>query len=102
MDGETIYCDSINSRTLEGIEIDGKTYNTDFWNVIAQGLWSNDGNPDSGGLTIIVDGQHIKIRNNYIHDCYQKAVEIRNGRYTLVKGNMIQSIANTSLSGDHV
>lgn len=96
-----IFQESASYITLQGVEIDGKTYNSDFWSVVAQDLWSNDGNPDGGGLAIIVDGQHIKIRNNYIHDCYQKAVEIRNGRYVLVKGNVIEAIANTSLSGGH-
>ncbi len=87
--------------TLQGVEIDGNTDETDFWCIVAQDLWSEDGNPDGGGLAVILDGQHITIRDNFIHDCYQKGVEIRDGRYVVVAGNIIQSIANTSLSGGH-
>jgi hypothetical protein len=96
-----IFRENASYITLKGIEIDGNTDETDFWCVVADDLWSNDGNPDGGGLAIILDGQYITIEENYIHDCYQKAVEIRNGRYVVVSGNIVQSIGNTSLSGGH-
>lgn len=87
--------------TLEGIELDGNTDETDFWCVVAQDFWSEDGNPDGGGLAVIIDGQYITVRDCYLHDCYQKGVEIRSARYAKVEGNIIKSIANTSLSGGH-
>jgi hypothetical protein len=96
-----IFRESSSYITLQGIEVDGNTDETDFWSVVAENLWSNDGNPEGGGLAVILDGQHITVSNNYIHDCYQKAIEIRNGRYVVVKGNIVQSIGNTSLSGGH-
>lgn len=87
--------------TLEGFEIDGKSYENNFWCVVAEDFWSVAGNPTSGGLAVIANGQHLNIVNNYLHDCYQKGVEIPSGRYINVHGNVISNIAQYSLSGGH-
>ena len=102
-DARSLFSFELDSRwlTVEGFNIDGNTDQTDFWCIVAEDLWSVDGNPDGGGLAVILDGQHLTVRNNYIHDCYQKGVEIRSGRYVNVEGNIIQKIATTSLSGGH-
>ena len=55
-----------------------------FWCVVAQDFWSVFGNPQGGGLAVIADGEHINVFENYIHDCYQKGVEIAEGRYVQV------------------
>lgn len=86
---------------LEGLELDGQTAQVNFWTIVAQGFWGDDTVPRNGGLAVILDGQYITIKDNYIHDWYQKAVEIRDGRYVIVEGNIIHNIATTSLTGGH-
>jgi len=87
--------------TFEGFEIDGNTDQVDFWCIVGLALWGDTEIPRGGGQAIILDGQWITIRNNYIHDAYQKAVEIEDGRYVKVYGNVIEKIATSSLSGGH-
>lgn len=91
------------SRYIEfkGFEIDGGTDNVDFWCLPAQAFWGNESIYRGGGIAIGVNGQNITIRGNYIHNCYQKAIEIRTARYLKVYDNIIHSIATTSLSGGH-
>jgi hypothetical protein len=91
------------SRHIEfrDFEIDGGTDNVDFWCLPAQAFWGDTSVFRGGGIAIGVNGENITIRNNYIHNCYQKAVEIRTARYLKVYGNIIHSIATTSLSGGH-
>lgn len=93
----------IDSRhiTLEGFELNGNTSELDFWCVVAQAFWGDQSIELKGGLAVILDGQYITIKDNYIHDFYQKAVEIRSGRYVVVEGNIIKNIAHTSLTGGH-
>jgi len=86
---------------IQGLEIDGGTDEVDFWCIVAQALWFDLTIPRGGGLAITLDGENLTVRDNYIHDCYQKAVEIRGGRYVDVYGNIIHSIATTSISGGH-
>ncbi len=92
---------SSNYITLDGFELDGETDEIDYWDIVALGFWGDESIARNGGLAIILDGQNITIKNNYIHDWYQKAVEIRDARYALVQGNIIHDIATTSLSGGH-
>lgn len=94
---------SKNSRyiTLQGIELDGETDEVDYWTIVSKAFWGDDSIPRNGGLAIILDGQHISIKDNYIHDWYQKAVEIKDARYVEIVGNIISNIATTSLSGGH-
>lgn len=87
--------------TLEGFELYGGTDLLDYWDVVARGFWGNEDVERNGGLAIILDGQNITIKDNYIHHWYQKAVEIRDARYVVVEGNIIHDIATTSLSGGH-
>ena len=87
--------------TLEGLELNGRTDEIDYWSIVALGFWGDSSVQRNGGLAIIIDGQHINIIDNYIHDWYQKAVEIRDARYAVVKGNIIHNIATTSLTGGH-
>ncbi len=87
--------------TIEGFEFDGETDEVDYWTIVSRAFWGDDSVPRNGGLAIILDGQHISIKDNYIHDWYQKAIEIRDARYVEVVGNIISNIATTSLSGGH-
>lgn len=87
--------------TLEGLELNGQTGSLDYWPIVAKAFWGDDSILRNGGLAIILDGQHITIKDNYIHDWYQKGVEIRDARYVVVEGNIIQNIAITSLTGGH-
>jgi hypothetical protein len=86
---------------IQGLEIDGGTDAVDFWCIVAQAFWGDTSIARGGGLAITLDGWHLTVKNNYIHDCYQKAVEIPGGRYVKVYDNIIHSIATTSLSGGH-
>jgi len=87
--------------TFEGLEIDGGSDSADFWDIVSVGFWTPDQISRGGGIAFNVDGQFITLRDNYIHDAYQKAVEIKDGRYVEVDGNIIRNIATTSLSGGH-
>ena len=91
------------SRNIEinGFEIDGGTDELDFWCIVAQALYGDESIPRGGGICINVDGDSITVRNNYLHDAYQKAIEIRSARYLDAVGNIIHHIATTSLSGGH-
>ncbi len=90
-----------NYITVEGFEIDGGTDEIDFWCIVAQAFWGDPSIARGGGIALNIDGENINIFNNYIHDCYQKAIEIRGARYAKVYGNIIHHIATTSLSGGH-
>lgn len=87
--------------TFKGFEIDGGTDNVDFWCLPAQAFWGDKSVFRGGGIAIGVNGQNITLQGNYIHHCYQKAIEIRTARYLKVYDNIIHSIATTSLSGGH-
>eukprot|EP00730_Choanoeca_flexa_P009197 TRINITY_DN12606_c0_g2_i4.p1 TRINITY_DN12606_c0_g2~~TRINITY_DN12606_c0_g2_i4.p1 ORF type:complete len:1305 (+),score=369.92 TRINITY_DN12606_c0_g2_i4:454-3915(+) len=93
---------------LQGFEIDGHA-NANHWQMLAKGFWSIIAKAEDnemvalqgGGIAIQINGQDIVIQDNHIHDCYQKAVNIRYGRYITVRHNLIYDIATTSLSGGH-
>jgi hypothetical protein len=87
--------------TFKNFEIDGGTDNVDFWCLPAQAFWGDKTVFRGGGIAIGINGENITIQENYIHNCYQKAVEIRTARYLKVYDNIIHSIATTSLSGGH-
>lgn len=90
---------------VSGFKIDGASNNVDHWTLLSQYVWqpntlTND--ISGGGICFqIEDAEDIKISNNIIHDFYQKAVNIEDGRYTSVSGNIIYNIGLTSLSGGH-
>jgi len=87
--------------TLEGIELYGQTDNLDYWTIVAKAFWRNGNVPRNGGIATLLNGKYITVKNCYIHDWYQKAAEIKDGRYIIVQGNIIHDIATTSLSGGH-
>jgi hypothetical protein len=91
------------SRHIEfrNFEIDGGTDNVEFWCLPARAFWGDATVYRGGGIAIGVNGENITIAGNYIHNCYQKGVEIRTARYLKVYDNIIHSIATTSLSGGH-
>lgn len=86
--------------TLEGLEIDGGTDATDFWCIVGQAVWGDGSVPRGGGLCVIANGEDITIKDCYLHDAYQKGVEIT-GRYINIEGCIMRSIATTSISGGH-
>jgi hypothetical protein len=86
---------------LRDIEIDGGTDNVDFWCLVSNAFWGDASIPRGGGLAVIIEGDYITIQGNYIHHCYQKAIEIKSARYLKAYHNIIHSIATTSLSGGH-
>lgn len=86
---------------IDGFEIDGNA-TVDHWEMLRSNWWNPLGDRAiGGGQGFNVDGQHITIRNNVIHDAYQKAVNIYAGRYINVHNNVIYNIGHTSLSGGH-
>ncbi|MGJ8683085.1 MAG: T9SS type A sorting domain-containing protein [Nonlabens sp.] len=90
---------------IKGFEIDGKSNVTNHYDILANYVWQPDtfsNNLSGGGIAIkISEAQDIRITNNVIHDFYQKAVNIEDGRYIQIKGNVIYNIGKTSLSGGH-
>ncbi|MEZ5534456.1 MAG: ImpA family metalloprotease [Thiolinea sp.] len=86
---------------FDGFEIDGQAVN-DHWDMLANHWWDPLGDRNiGGGQGFNVDGQYITIRNNYIHDAYQKGVNIYKGRYVNVHDNIVHNIGHSSLSGGH-
>ncbi|EIJ36380.1 putative Ig domain-containing protein [Thiothrix nivea] len=86
---------------FDGFEVDGKSIN-DHWDMLANHWWDPLGDRTiGGGQAFNVDGQHITIKNNVIHDTYQKGVNIYKGRYVNVQGNVVYNIGHSSLSGGH-
>ncbi|HIC30752.1 MAG TPA: hypothetical protein EYO76_02430, partial [Flavobacteriaceae bacterium] len=90
---------------IKGFELDGKSNMTDHWTILTNYVWQPELFPFSlSGAAIafqIEDAEDIKITDNVIHDFYQKSVNIEDGRYVTIKGNIIYNIALTSLSGGH-
>ena len=101
------FINDANNIEFIGFEVDGKASNTEEWHytLLSEYVWQPDLLTDEqrgGGIAFNVENaSNIKITNNSIHDFYQKSVNIRNGRYVTVKGNVIYNIALTSLSGGH-
>ena len=90
---------------VKGFELDGRSNAVDHWTLLSQYVWQPDLLPDSlsGGGTCfqVEDAEDIFITNNVIHDFFQKAVNIEDGRYVKISGNVIYNIGHTSLSGGH-
>lgn len=97
----------VGARNIEfsGFEINGQSNVLDHWTLLSEYVWLPDTLTDAlkgGGMAFqIQSGNDIKITNNYIHDFYQKAINIEDGRYVTIQGNIITNIAKTSLSGGH-
>ncbi len=90
--------------TVDGFEIDGDSNNkrNDFTTILSKNWWDPKGDRTiGGGQGFDVDGQYITLRNNVIHDVYQKGVNIYKGRYVNVHDNVIYNIGHFSLSGGH-
>lgn len=86
---------------IDGFEVDGNAVN-DHWAMLSNNWWNPLGDRTiGGGQAFNVDGQYITIKNNVIHDFYQKGVNIYAGRYINVHGNVIYNIGHSSLSGGH-
>ena len=49
-------------------------------------------------LAVIANGEHINVYDNYIHDCYQKGVEIADGRYITSCGGLQPTRSRTTSS----
>ena len=90
---------------VNGFELDGQSDAADHWTLLSKYVWEPSNLPDSisgGGICFqIEEAEDIIVRNNVIHDFYQKAVNIEDGRYIKIKGNIIYNIGHTSLSGGH-
>ena len=92
---------SVSYFTIDGFELDGNSVN-DHWDMLANHWWKLDGDSNiGGGQAFNVDGQHITIRNNVIHDAFQKGVNIYEGRYVNVHNNIVYNIGHNALSGGH-
>jgi hypothetical protein len=87
--------------TFKGFEIDGGTDNVDFWCLVSNAFWGDQSISRGGGLALIVDGDFLTIQGNYLHNCYQKGIEIGSVMAFKAYDNIIHSIATTSLSGGH-
>ena len=95
------FVDTSKYIVLKGFELTGQTDQIDYWSIVAKAFWGDSSIPRNGGIAVLLDGQFISIKNNYIHDWYQKAIEIRDARYVNLEGNIIHDIARTSLTGGH-
>lgn len=86
---------------IDGFEVDGKSIQ-DHDTMLRNNWWNPLGDRSiGGGQAFNVDGNYITVRNNVIHDVYQKAVNIYKGRYVNVHDNVIYNVGHSSLSGGH-
>ncbi len=91
---------------IKGFEIDGSPIDPQsHWDMLSQYVWQPSlltTAKAGGGIAFQIEvAEDIKITDNYIHDFYQKAINIEDGRYITVQGNIIHNIAQRSLSGGH-
>ena len=87
---------------IEGFSFDGNSDSRTLDEMLATGVWTQDGTDAMGGIAINVrGGEYITIRDCHFHDLYQKAVNVEAGRYVRITGNIIHDIATRSLSGGH-
>jgi hypothetical protein len=102
-----VFLNDAKNIEIKGFTLDGKSNAIDHWTILAEYVWkpsnlSSNPNLSGGGIAFRIErAEDIKFTNNVIHDFYQKAVNIEDGRYITVKGNIIYNIAKTSLSGGH-
>lgn len=91
---------------IKGFDIDGSpTDLQSHWDMLSQYVWQPNlltTAKAGGGMAFQIEvAEDIKITDNHIHDFYQKAINIEDGRYITVQGNIIRNIAQRSLSGGH-
>ena len=87
---------------IEGFNFDGNSDSLSVEDMLATGYWDQTANDTLGGIAInIKAANYVSVRDNYFHDLYQKAVNIQDGRYVNVWGNIIENVATRSLSGGH-
>ena len=91
--------------TIKGFEMDGEADVNDHWHVLANEWWY--GPEWQSGIAgcrkgVEVDGKHVTVEDNVIHNMRQKAVNLEeNARYVTVKHNVVYNIAHHSLTGGH-
>lgn len=90
---------------ITGFKLYGESNYLDHWDLVSKYFWQRNDLSDAirgGGICFrITDAEDIVFSNNIIHDFYQKAFNIENGRYIKIKGNIIYNIGNQSFSGGH-
>lgn len=92
---------------LEGFTFSGGSEQVGVYEIAShatQGFWQqNTPAPIAlGGIAINVSsGSGITIRDNIFKNLQQKAINIENGRYVKIAGNIVYNVATTSLSGGH-
>ncbi|MGJ8683073.1 MAG: T9SS type A sorting domain-containing protein [Nonlabens sp.] len=99
------FAENAKNIEIKGFELDGQSNTVEHYEILSKYVWEPqtfDFALSGGGIGFqIEEAEDIFITNNVIHDFYQKAINIENGRYVTVKGNVIYNIAKTSLSGGH-
>ena len=90
--------------TIRGFEMDGETDVNDHWQILATSWWVGpDWEKNINGCRkgVNIDGQHVVVEDNVIHDFRQKGVNVYEGRYVTVRHNVVYNIAHHSISGGH-
>ena len=90
--------------TIRGLEMDGETDVNDHWQILATSWWIGpDWERHIHGCRkgVQVDGAHVVVEDNVIHDFRQKGVNVFEGRYVTVRHNVVYNIAHHSISGGH-
>ena len=90
--------------TIRNLQFDGLANKIDHYEILAKHFWFQTDsfkNNIRGCATAIniFEGIDIKIDQNIFRNFWQKAVNIKDGRYVTVSNNIISEIGLTSLSG---
>lgn len=94
--------EAASNMVIEGFTFDGGSDKVTEVELMSEGLWTQTSPQEIGGIAINVkQGSDITIRDNVFRNLQQKAVNIQDGRYVNVTGNIIHDVATKSLSGGH-
>ncbi|WP_296637773.1 immunoglobulin-like domain-containing protein [Polaribacter sp.] len=90
--------------TIQNLHFEGRADKKDHYSLLAEHVWfqTDDFKSNIRGCATainIFEGVDIRIDNNIFRNFWQKAVNIKDGRYVTVSNNIVSEIGLTSLTG---
>ena len=90
--------------TIQNLHFEGRADKLDHYTILAEHFWfqTDDFKNNIRGCATainIFEGVDVKIDNNIFRNFWQKAVNIKDGRYVTVSNNIVSEVGLTSLTG---